>query len=192
MFPLAWKRRIIESANPPVPGTIAPMIRSSGTKAVNADDASATEHSTQCMPLARSSVRRISPISDCTDWISHRIGCRRIFACPARSSVGRGAIRNDSPLPVGQRPPVKTDDRDDRASPHVGDDLSSCSTAGYEHLHPLRLITLIAIAAAAVVLIAACGSSKPGYCGDVTALENSVKSLNVSSGLSSLQTCRRS
>jgi hypothetical protein len=55
-------------------------------------------------------------------------------------------------------------------------------------VHPLRLITLIAIAAAAVVLIAACGSSKPGYCGDVTTLENSVKSLNVSSGLSSLQT----
>jgi hypothetical protein len=55
-------------------------------------------------------------------------------------------------------------------------------------LRQLRLITLIAIAAAAVVMIAGCGSSKPEYCSDVTALQNSVKNLNVSGGLSSLQT----
>jgi hypothetical protein len=56
-----------------------------------------------------------------------------------------------------------------------------------DNVRLLRLITLTAIAAAAVVLIAGCGSSKPQYCADVTALENSVKGLNVSGGLSSLQ-----
>ena len=45
-------------------------------------------------------------------------------------------------------------------------------------------------AAVAVVVLAGCGSSKPGYCTDRTNLENSVKgltSLNVSSGFSGLE-----
>jgi hypothetical protein len=54
-------------------------------------------------------------------------------------------------------------------------------------VHPLRLITFIAVAAAALVLIAGCGSSKPQYCADVSALEKSIKSLDVSGGLSSLK-----
>jgi hypothetical protein len=36
-------------------------------------------------------------------------------------------------------------------------------------------------------MIAGCGGSKPAYCGDVTTLQNSVKSLDVSSGSSSLK-----
>jgi hypothetical protein len=55
-------------------------------------------------------------------------------------------------------------------------------------VRPARLITLIAIAAAAVVMIAGCGSSKPEYCSDVSGLQSSVKNLSVSEGLSSLQT----
>jgi hypothetical protein len=56
------------------------------------------------------------------------------------------------------------------------------------NMRPLRLITLVAIAAAALVMIAGCGGSKPEYCGDVTKLQDSVKSLDVSGGLSSLKT----
>jgi hypothetical protein len=46
-------------------------------------------------------------------------------------------------------------------------------------------------AAAAVVALAGCGSSKPAYCGDRTNLQNSIKgltSLTVSSGGSGLKT----
>jgi hypothetical protein len=52
----------------------------------------------------------------------------------------------------------------------------------------IRLLTLVAITAAVVMLVAGCGGSKPAYCGDVAALENSIKSLDVTGGLSSLQT----
>jgi hypothetical protein len=55
------------------------------------------------------------------------------------------------------------------------------------NVSPLRLITLIAIAASAVVMIAGCGGSKPAYCSDVSSLQNSVKSLDVSGGLTSLK-----
>lgn len=46
-------------------------------------------------------------------------------------------------------------------------------------------------AAASVVALAGCGSSKPAYCGDRTNLENSIKgltSLTASSGVSGLKT----
>ena len=46
-------------------------------------------------------------------------------------------------------------------------------------------------AAAAVVALAGCGSSKPAYCGDRTNLQNSIKgltSLTTSSGVSGLKT----
>lgn len=46
------------------------------------------------------------------------------------------------------------------------------------------------LAGMAVIAIAGCGSSKPGYCKDRTDLNNSIKgltSLNVSSGVSGLQ-----
>ena len=46
-------------------------------------------------------------------------------------------------------------------------------------------------AAATVVALAGCGSSKPAYCGDRTNLENSIKgltSLTASSGVSGLKT----
>jgi hypothetical protein len=52
-------------------------------------------------------------------------------------------------------------------------------------------VPLACAAAAAVVALAGCGSSKPAYCGDRTNLENSIKgltSLNVSSGVSGLKT----
>ncbi len=58
----------------------------------------------------------------------------------------------------------------------------------------LRTPTLSAVAAVAAVVVialAGCGSSKPAYCTDRTSLENSIKgltSLNVSSGLSGLET----
>ena len=41
---------------------------------------------------------------------------------------------------------------------------------------------------AGAVGVAACGSSKPAYCDNRTKLENSVKNLSVSGGLSSLKT----
>ena len=46
----------------------------------------------------------------------------------------------------------------------------------------------IALAAAAAVLAAGCGSSKPAYCGDRTKLEQSVKSIDVTAGLGALKT----
>ena len=52
------------------------------------------------------------------------------------------------------------------------------------------MITRIFVAAAVVIALAACGSSKPGYCTSRTNLENSVKgltNLNASSGVSGLQ-----
>jgi hypothetical protein len=55
----------------------------------------------------------------------------------------------------------------------------------------LRTPTLSAVAAVVVIALAGCGSSKPAYCTDRTNLENSIKgltSLNVSSGLSGLET----
>jgi hypothetical protein len=51
-------------------------------------------------------------------------------------------------------------------------------------------VLLALVVAAGVVALAGCGSSKPGYCGDRTSLENSVKgltSLNLSSGVSGLK-----
>jgi hypothetical protein len=53
----------------------------------------------------------------------------------------------------------------------------------------VRLLPACA-AAAAVIALAGCGSSKPAYCSDRTNLENSVKgltNLNASSGISGLQ-----
>jgi hypothetical protein len=50
---------------------------------------------------------------------------------------------------------------------------------------------LACAAAASVVALAGCGSSKPAYCGDRTNLENSIKgltSLTASSGVSGLKT----
>jgi hypothetical protein len=47
---------------------------------------------------------------------------------------------------------------------------------------------LLGVAVVAAVFAAACGSSKPAYCGDRSKLEQSVKSINVTSGLSSLKT----
>ena len=52
-------------------------------------------------------------------------------------------------------------------------------------------VPLACAAAAAVVALAGCGSSKPGYCADRTSLGNSIKgltSLTVSSGVSGLKT----
>ncbi len=52
-------------------------------------------------------------------------------------------------------------------------------------------VPLAFAAAATVVALAGCGSSKPAYCGDRTNLENSIKgltSLNVGSGVSGLKT----
>src|ERR1700733_6551053 len=51
-----------------------------------------------------------------------------------------------------------------------------------------RLLALAAVAAAAGVLASGCGSSKPAYCGDRSKLEQSVKSISVTSGISSLKT----
>jgi hypothetical protein len=58
----------------------------------------------------------------------------------------------------------------------------------------LRIVTVsaaaVAVGAAAVVGLVGCGSGKPGYCGDRTTLENSVKgltSLDLSSGVSGLK-----
>ncbi len=51
-------------------------------------------------------------------------------------------------------------------------------------------VPLAFAAAATVVALAGCGSSKPGYCTDRTSLQNSIKgltSLNVSSGISGLK-----
>ena len=51
-------------------------------------------------------------------------------------------------------------------------------------------VPLAFAAAAAVVALAGCGSSKPAYCTDRTNLDNSVKgltSLNASSGVSGLK-----
>jgi NADH dehydrogenase/NADH:ubiquinone oxidoreductase subunit G len=52
-------------------------------------------------------------------------------------------------------------------------------------------VPLACAAAASVVALAGCGSSKPAYCGDRTNLENSIKgltSLTTSSGVSGLKT----
>jgi hypothetical protein len=50
---------------------------------------------------------------------------------------------------------------------------------------PILLAAAVAILLAAAV--AGCSSSKPAYCSDATNLQNSVKSLNVSGGISALQ-----
>ncbi len=55
---------------------------------------------------------------------------------------------------------------------------------------PARRIAGTTLATVALIALAGCGSSKPGYCSDRTNLENSIKgltSLNVSSGISGLQ-----
>jgi signal transduction protein with GAF and PtsI domain len=49
---------------------------------------------------------------------------------------------------------------------------------------PILLAAAVAILLAAAV--AGCSSSKPAYCSDATNLQNSVKSLNVSGGISAL------
>ena len=49
------------------------------------------------------------------------------------------------------------------------------------------LVAAAAAAMVAMVTLAGCGSSKPAYCTDRTSLQNSVKSLNVSSGVSGLK-----
>jgi hypothetical protein len=49
-------------------------------------------------------------------------------------------------------------------------------------------VALAAVAATAGVLASGCGSSKPAYCGDRSKLEQSVKSISVTSGISSLKT----
>lgn len=51
-----------------------------------------------------------------------------------------------------------------------------------------HLVALAAVAAAAGVLASGCGSSKPAYCGDRSKLEQSVKSISVTGGISSLKT----
>ncbi len=51
-------------------------------------------------------------------------------------------------------------------------------------------VPLAFAAAATIVALAGCGSSKPAYCTDRTSLQNSIKgltSINVSSGVSGLQ-----
>ena len=55
---------------------------------------------------------------------------------------------------------------------------------------PLLWAALACVAAAGVVALAGCGSSKPSYCSDRTNLENSVKgltSLNFSGGISAIK-----
>jgi hypothetical protein len=51
-----------------------------------------------------------------------------------------------------------------------------------------HFIAIAAVAAAAAGLADGCGSSKPAYCGDLTKLEQSVKSINPTKGLSALKT----
>jgi O-acetylhomoserine/O-acetylserine sulfhydrylase-like pyridoxal-dependent enzyme len=51
-----------------------------------------------------------------------------------------------------------------------------------------RIVSLVALAATVVVLIAGCGGSKPAFCSNVSDLQSSVKGLNVSGGLSSIKT----
>jgi hypothetical protein len=51
-----------------------------------------------------------------------------------------------------------------------------------------QFVALPAVAAVAVVLATGCGSSKPAYCGDRSKLEQSVKNISVTSGVSSLKT----
>jgi outer membrane murein-binding lipoprotein Lpp len=50
-----------------------------------------------------------------------------------------------------------------------------------------RLVLAVAVATATMALVG-CGSSKPAYCTDRTNLQNSVKALNVSDGVSGLKT----
>ena len=53
-----------------------------------------------------------------------------------------------------------------------------------------RRIAGATVATVALIALAGCGSSKPGYCSDRTNLENSIKgltSLNASSGISGLE-----
>lgn len=52
----------------------------------------------------------------------------------------------------------------------------------------LGRILLVALATATVAVASGCGSSKPAYCGDRAKLEQSVKSISVTSGISSLKT----
>jgi signal transduction protein with GAF and PtsI domain len=51
-----------------------------------------------------------------------------------------------------------------------------------------HLVALAAVAAAAVGFADGCGSSKPAYCGDLSKLEQSVKSVDPTKGLSALKT----
>jgi signal transduction protein with GAF and PtsI domain len=51
-----------------------------------------------------------------------------------------------------------------------------------------QFVALPAAAAVAVVLATGCGSSKPAYCSDRSKLEQSVKNISVTSGISSLKT----
>jgi hypothetical protein len=57
------------------------------------------------------------------------------------------------------------------------------------HHHPISARAALALALlAGAVGLASCGSSKPAYCDNRTKLENSVKNISVSGGLSSLKT----
>jgi signal transduction protein with GAF and PtsI domain len=50
-----------------------------------------------------------------------------------------------------------------------------------------RIPSAAAVAILLAAAVAGCSSSKPAYCSDATNLQNSVKSLNVSGGISALQ-----
>jgi hypothetical protein len=51
-----------------------------------------------------------------------------------------------------------------------------------------RRITVTTLVIISTAVCSACGSSKPAYCGNLTKLEQSVKTVDVSRGLSSLKT----
>src|ERR1700733_13037745 len=51
-----------------------------------------------------------------------------------------------------------------------------------------NLVAVVAVAVAFGGLASGCGSSKPAYCGERSKLEQSVKSINVTSGIGSLKT----
>src|SRR5215472_17573935 len=64
-------------------------------------------------------------------------------------------------------------------------------TAGASAGVRIRACVALCVIAIAVAALAGCGSSKPAYCSDRTNLTNSVKeltSLNLTSGISGLQT----
>jgi len=52
---------------------------------------------------------------------------------------------------------------------------------------PIARLLAVMLAAALLLAVAGCGSSKPGYCSDRSRLESSIRELNPSSGLSGIE-----